>query len=202
MVSEYYVYAYIRSKDSLTANLGTPYYIGKGKGKRAYNPHRVTVPINFSFIQIIKENLTATQALALEIELIAQYGRKDLGTGILHNMTNGGDGGDTSDSPKYKEGIKQRNFKGSNNPNFGKKQSQKTIELIRKNQPSSCGANNGMAKTWKIISPTGKNYIINGTLQKFCTEHGLSHSGMIVIADTGIMSTKGKNVGWFITRLE
>jgi hypothetical protein len=32
----FYIYAYIRSKDSITAEAGTPYYIGKGKDKK-YN---------------------------------------------------------------------------------------------------------------------------------------------------------------------
>lgn len=38
-----------------------------------------------------------------------------------YNMTEGGDGGDTSSSPNYKYGLKKRrSFEGSNNPNFGK----------------------------------------------------------------------------------
>jgi hypothetical protein len=41
----YYVYAYLRTKDSKTAKAGTPYYIEKGKDKRAYDLNRtVSVP--------------------------------------------------------------------------------------------------------------------------------------------------------------
>ena len=32
----YYVYAYIRSKNTIVGKAGSPYYIGKGKGKRAF----------------------------------------------------------------------------------------------------------------------------------------------------------------------
>lgn len=83
----YYVYQYLRED-------GTPYYIGKGKGDRMYNihTHRIAVPKDKTRIQVICDNLTNDEASQVEIELIAKYGRKDRGTGILRNMTDGGEG--------------------------------------------------------------------------------------------------------------
>ena len=93
-MNKYYVYEYLRED-------GTPYYIGKGSGFRAY-AKRPYKPNDKSRINIIKDCLSEDEAFNLEIELISKYGRKDLGTGILKNKTVGGEGYALSDETKQK----------------------------------------------------------------------------------------------------
>ena len=50
------------------------------------------MPADKAYICFIQENLTEEEALALEQYCITLYGRVDLGTGILRNLTNGGEG--------------------------------------------------------------------------------------------------------------
>jgi hypothetical protein len=88
----FYVYAYVRQKDSKTAKAGTPWYIGKGCNDRAWVKHHFKIPSDKSLIIIMESNLTEIGALALERRYIRWFGRKDLKTGILRNNTDGGDG--------------------------------------------------------------------------------------------------------------
>jgi len=75
---EFYVYQYI-------TDLGTPYYIGKGSGRRMHRHHtKTTVPPVERRI-VIKDGLTNEEAKQLEGELITKYGRK-LDGGILDNI--------------------------------------------------------------------------------------------------------------------
>ena len=84
---QYYTYAYLRED-------GTPYYIGKGRNNRAFKKNKgdIRPPKDKSKIIFLKQNLTEEEAFKHEIYMIAVFGRKDLGTGILRNRTNGGEG--------------------------------------------------------------------------------------------------------------
>ncbi len=84
-MTDYYTYAYLRKN-------GTPYYIGKGRGRRAFNSHGVINVPPKERILFLKTNLSEQDAFNHEIYMIAVFGRKDQGTGILRNQTNGGDG--------------------------------------------------------------------------------------------------------------
>jgi len=131
-----------------------PFYVGKGKNKRMYAhleecrkykegflsknfniiklkkinkhfEHQISCPV-----LIVDDNLSEEVALNLEKELIKTFGRIDNNTGILSNMTNGGDGGGFGRIQTNEEKIKRStSYKKtiSDNPNIlinrGKKQS-------------------------------------------------------------------------------
>ena len=124
-MEEYYVYAYLRED-------GSPYYIGKGKGDRAYSSSRRFKPTSRDRILIVLQNLTEKQAFDNEIEFIKWYGRKNNNTGILRNLTNGGEGASgvipseetrkkLSDANKGRP--TGRNMTGSNGTMYGRKHS-------------------------------------------------------------------------------
>jgi hypothetical protein len=89
----FYVYAYLRSKDSEHGKKGSPYYVGKGSGNRAWSKTRkIRLPANKDCIVFLRSRLTEREAFDWEIFYIARYGRIDNGTGILRNLTDGGEG--------------------------------------------------------------------------------------------------------------
>ena len=106
--TDYYVYAYLRQRDSKRARAGTPYYIGKGQGYRIHekNGHPF-LPKKERRIKIA-ENLTEQDALDLEMKLIEEYGRikYDEG-GILYNMSLGGEGYSIHRTEESREAARQ-----------------------------------------------------------------------------------------------
>ena len=137
---DYYVYAFLREDRQ------TPYYIGKGHGDRCYKKggRNTKPPADRERIQIIKDNLTETDALELERLLILMWGVK--GEGILRNTRFGGAGNGGGYVMKEEQKEKLRLIKRSDAtkrlisknrsgkypaPNKGKKHTDETKEKIR-----------------------------------------------------------------------
>ena len=98
-----------------------PFYIGIGKTeRRAFRTdfrnrhwHHIVNKTDYE-VEILFDNLTWEQACEKEKEFISLYGRIDIGTGILVNMTEGADGGRgtiQSEETKLKRSISLRGKK-------------------------------------------------------------------------------------------
>jgi len=81
---KFYAYLWLRAD-------GTPYYVGKGTGRRAFARHKHHYPPKESRILLFYRS-SEGEAFETERELIANWGRKDLGLGCLINRTDGGEG--------------------------------------------------------------------------------------------------------------
>ena len=85
MATQFYAYLWLREN-------GLPWYVGKGSGNRAYQRHKNHwAPKDQSLVLVLNRD-SEQEAFDTEIELIRNWGRKDIGAGCLHNRTDGGDG--------------------------------------------------------------------------------------------------------------
>lgn len=128
-----------------------PFYIGIGlTEKRAYSKKnrnklwKNIVSKSTYEIEILFEDLTWEEACEKEKEFITLYGRKDIGTGTLCNLTCGGDGViELSKEARYKigtgnrgiprtEDIKKRISEATKNKTRSKESVLKSIETRRK----------------------------------------------------------------------
>ena len=82
---DFYSYLWLRKNDQ-------PYYVGKGTGNRAFKSVKGHRPPKDRGRIIIFPQDSEADAFESEIALIWLFGRKDIGTGCLHNQTDGGDG--------------------------------------------------------------------------------------------------------------
>lgn len=89
---KFYIYAHYRN------DTGEVFYIGKGEGnrhksKQGRNPywHNIVKAHGYT-IEILEHYESEDEAFQAEQDLIAELGRKDLGKGLLVNMSDGGEG--------------------------------------------------------------------------------------------------------------
>lgn len=84
-MTQFYTYLWLRED-------ATPYYVGKGKGNRAFTNagHNVSRPV-LKYRILIQHWETEDEAFRMEKWYISLFGRKDNGTGILRNLTDGGE---------------------------------------------------------------------------------------------------------------
>ena len=180
-----YLYRHIRLDKNEPFYIGIGLYNNNYKYYRAYakskrNKHwRNIINITDYIVEILFDDLTIEEAYEKEIEFIKLYGRKDIGTGTLCNLTNGGDGSKgrpLTDAQKehlrkLHKGIplstehREKIIKTKKERSFKKNLVKKVTEKIRKKRAPMSDehkANLSKSKKGKNISQTHKENISKG----------------------------------------
>lgn len=135
-----YVYRHIR------LDKNEPFYIGIGSDtnySRAYSIqkrnniwNKIATKSDYE-VEILLDNITWNQACIKEKEFILLYGRKDLNTGILSNLTDGGEG-------TYGHILSQESKKLISNKLKGRKLNQETCTKMSNSRIGNIPSNKGL----------------------------------------------------------
>lgn len=217
MKNNFYVYALINPLDN------EPFYIGKGTGSRAkrheynvihngthFNPGVLTLITAILeqnekvIINYIAEQLSHSEAALKEIEIIKKYGRLNNKTGILCNLTDGGEGStgrifNHTEETKSKIGktlknriISEETKKLMSRATAGRYKGRVLTEEWKRKLSISrlgkthteeskhlmslihSGNKNPAAKTYLLKTPEGEEIIIK-SLKTFCRDNNLNY---------------------------
>lgn len=187
MKNIFYTYAYLRED-------GTPYYIGKGKDGRIYKKGKgqIKPPRDKSRIIFLKQNLTEEQSFRHEIYMISIFGRKDLGTGILRNKTNGGQGVSGIVRSETTRRKMSESKKGNKNGMFHHKLSE---DHKKKMKERMSGFKNPCAKKILLANISGEYHIVVGEFINFCKYKNIPHEGIRKRIQRG--SETPTKCGWY-----
>jgi hypothetical protein len=228
--NRFYVYAFLDPRKP-KATYGIydfdhePFYIGKGEGRRIHthvgkklkantpknNKIKKLFSINLDPIKVfIKTRITEKEAFNLEIKIIKTIGRKDLGTGCLNNLTEGGEGLSGFKHSKSTKNKIRNSLIGVNVGRFvndswrekisknhskywtGKHLSETSIQKMKKTKKDNPQDRSYQYKKYVVINPNGKKYTITNGLQSFCDNHNLTRSCLLGVAN----KTRKHHKGW------
>jgi hypothetical protein len=206
----YYTYAYLREN-------GTPYYIGKGKGNRINEKQgrKFHLPPKEKRL-VLKWFESEYDAFKHEIYMISVFGRKDLGTGILRNFSNGGEG-IVNPSKEWRENVsklhsgkiydektRRKISKARTGTIMAEETKIKISEALKGKNNPNYGKKHSLETLNKIsertkgkntkvrnfISPQGNNVVVDN-LKEFCIENKLNYHCMINLHNGYDKSYKG-----------
>jgi hypothetical protein len=126
------VYEHLRNDTKEVFYVGIGVEEGRAYVKDGRNPHWKNIVNKVGYtVNIIYKDIEHEEAKKIEMLLIEKYGRRDLGTGNLVNLTDGGEGClGVIVSEETRQKLSEAH-KGENNGFFGKKHSEETRQKYR-----------------------------------------------------------------------
>lgn len=153
-------------------------------------------------IRIVLETDCRDDAFRLEIELIQQYGRMDLGLGPLTNLTDGGDGGDWTKGKDSEEVAAV--YKKRGNQTDGFKGAQKWFNSLSDKEKKEWYRAQAEKRTfdWYVSrKDDGEEFLIHN-LHEWCKENDVDSGRASIISNPKHKEYGNSAKGWRIRRAD